>query len=67
VVDVRPERHVAGWSVHALRWCRVMSLDVGNGRKNAEENNDEEDYFLHGLLINGSRANLPQGKPIGPS
>src|SRR6516162_6153718 len=66
VVDVRPKRHVAGWPLRALRWCGVTSLNVGNSRKNAEENNDEEKYFLHGLLINGSRANLPQVNPSAP-
>ena len=63
MVDVRPKRHVAGWPLRALRWCGVTSLNVGNSRKNAEENNDEKKYFLHGLLINGSRANLPQVNP----
>ena len=66
MVDVRPKRTVAGWSLRALRWCRDTSLNVGNGCKNAKENNDEEKYFLHGVLINGIRANLPQVNPSAP-
>ena len=66
MVDVRPKRNVAGWSLRALRWCRDTSLNVGNGCKKAKENNDEKKYFLHGVLINGSRANLPQVNPSAP-
>jgi len=48
VVDVRPKRHVAGRSFRGLPWCRHTSLDVVNDGENAEENNDEEKYFLYG-------------------
>ena len=48
VIDVRPERYIAGCSLVVLGWCREARPEVVDATKNTENDNEEE-YFLHGL------------------